>query len=94
MQSVIDFRIFANEVLLEIGAIVELRDPVLRNFHITHWYHLRSEELRRTVGTRDANWPAFATWASKTAGESIHREEMPTVRVFETSTIFFKVSRE
>ena len=49
----------------------------LRNLLITQRYHDLSLYLRESIGGDDANWSTFATWASKTAGESIRGDEVP-----------------
>jgi hypothetical protein len=55
-------------------------DPEQRNYCITQSYHDFSHALSRVLGDdRNANWSAFACWASKTAGESIRSEELPRV---------------
>ncbi len=53
------------------------REAVLRNLLITQRYHDLSIGLRETVCSSNVNWSTFATWASKTAGESIRGEEVP-----------------
>jgi len=58
-------------------AIAQLDDAVLRNLCITQRYHDLSLALSRTIGGPDVNWSTFATWASKTAGQSIRNEEVP-----------------
>jgi CRP-like cAMP-binding protein len=50
---------------------------VLRNLKITQMYHRLSLELTTMLGHADANWCTFACNASKTAGYSIRREELP-----------------
>ena len=62
-------------------------DCVLRNLLITQRYHDLSLALAETLsreggagGASDlanVNWSTFATWASKTAGQSIRNEEVP-----------------
>jgi hypothetical protein len=64
----------------EIEAVAALGDPVLRNLRITHAYHELSRSLRPVTGA-SANWCTFATWASKQAGQTIRREDLP--RFFE-----------
>lgn len=57
--------------------IVAMEDrPVLRNLHITHAYHLLSEDLADVVGQDDASWCTFATWASKAAGFFVREETL------------------
>lgn len=53
------------------------RDPVLRNLLITQCYFELSEALGRVLGFENANWCTFATWASKTAGRFIRKEDCP-----------------
>jgi hypothetical protein len=61
----------------EVARIVRLADPVARNLQITLGYHRLSRELGRRLGPRDADWCAFATWASKRAGQTIRGEDLP-----------------
>ena len=61
----------------DLATISAMQDPVLRNLLITQRYHDLSVELARTIGGPDVNWSTFATWASKTAGQSIRNEEVP-----------------
>ena len=61
----------------ELARIVSLSDPVLRNLLITQRYHDLSHLLAQVLGADNANWSTFATWASKTAGQSIREEEVP-----------------
>lgn len=57
--------------------IVDNPDMILRNLKITQMYHRLSVQLAAILGQHDANWCTFATHASKTAGNSIRREELP-----------------
>jgi CRP-like cAMP-binding protein len=61
----------------EIREIVETPGLVLRNLRITQMYFQLSLQMAGLLGQQDANWCTFATHASKTAGYSIRREEMP-----------------
>ncbi len=61
----------------DIQAITQMADPVLRNLFITQRYHDLSLALSAAVSGADVNWSTFASWASKTAGESIRNEEVP-----------------
>ncbi|HEY1693412.1 MAG TPA: hypothetical protein VGG39_14695 [Polyangiaceae bacterium] len=61
----------------DIARISALGQPVLRNLYITQRYHDLSRALAGTIGGPDVNWSTFATWASKTAGQSIRNEEVP-----------------
>lgn len=68
----------------DIEDICALEDPVLRNLLITQRYHDLSVSLREVIERKsatpsNANWSTFATWASKTAGETIRDEEVPRV---------------
>ncbi len=66
-----------DEQLADLDRIAEMGDPVLRNLLITQRYHDLSQELTRVLGKDNANWSTFACWASKTAGQSIRKEEIP-----------------
>lgn len=59
-------------------------DPVLRNLLITQCYFELSEALGGLLGFENANWCTFATWASKTAGRFIRKEDCPELlrRIF------------
>jgi hypothetical protein len=61
----------------EVARIVRLTDPVARNLQITLAYHRLSRELSRRLGPHDADWCAFAAWASKRAGQTIRGEDLP-----------------
>ncbi|HMI91707.1 MAG TPA: hypothetical protein VK509_10115 [Polyangiales bacterium] len=63
----------------ELEQVAALRDPVLRNYMITQRYHDLSIEVARAIAGPNANWCTFASWASKTAGESIRDQEVPPV---------------
>lgn len=55
-------------------------DPVVRNLQITQAYHDIAAAFAALTGP-GANWCAFATWASRQAGQSIRREDL--ARAFE-----------
>jgi hypothetical protein len=57
-----------------VARIVAMSDPVLRNLWITLAYHDLASALLRPLGGLDATWPAFAAWASRTAGTFIRGE--------------------
>jgi hypothetical protein len=61
----------------DLADIAGMGDAVIRNLLITQRYHDLSRCLHEAIGGDDANWPTFATWASKTAGESIRGDEAP-----------------
>jgi len=65
------------EQLADLLRIAGLTNPVLRNLLITQRYRDLSFGLRGVLGPENANWSTFATWASKTAGQSIREEEVP-----------------
>ncbi len=66
-----------SRALEEIDRITQLADAPLRNLFITLQYHDLSRGLASVLGGGNANWSSFATWASKTAGQSIRGEEVP-----------------
>jgi hypothetical protein len=66
-----------DEVLADIERIVGLDQPPIRNLWITQRYHTLMGLLASVIGDENANWSTFATWASKTAGQSIRGEEVP-----------------
>lgn len=61
----------------EIPTIAAIADPVLRNLWITTAYHDLALGMAQIVGRTNVSWPAFATWASKTAGASIRGDVLP-----------------
>jgi hypothetical protein len=65
------------ELPKDIDAIAQLTDGALRNLKITQRYHDLSLALAETISPANVNWSTFATWASKTAGQSIRNEEVP-----------------
>ncbi len=62
--------------------VVRTQHLVLRNLKITQMYHRLSVELTMLLAHADANWCTFACNASKTAGYSIRREEIPMAELF------------
>ncbi|HEY3253550.1 MAG TPA: hypothetical protein VGJ91_06365, partial [Polyangiaceae bacterium] len=67
----------ADAMLVEIERVAKLQQPVIRNLWITQHYHSLMGLLADVLGAGNANWSTFATWASKTAGQSIRGEEVP-----------------
>jgi hypothetical protein len=63
--------------LAEIDRITREPNAPLRNLLITQSYHELAEAIAAVIGNGNANWSSFATWASKTAGQSIRGEEVP-----------------
>lgn len=66
-----------DRALEEIERIARLDHAVIRNLWITYRYHTLMQDLASVIGNMNANWSTFATWASKTAGQSIRGEEVP-----------------
>jgi hypothetical protein len=66
-----------DQTLTEIDRIARLDDAPLRNVLITQTYCDLSCGLSAVTGAGNANWSSFATWASKTAGQTIRGEEVP-----------------
>ena len=63
--------------LAEIERITREPNAPLRNLLITQSYHELAAAIAAVIGNGNANWSSFATWASKTAGQSIRGEEVP-----------------
>ena len=61
--------------LTDVERIANLADPVMRNLQITQCYHELGLALAERTGG-GANWCAFATWASKQAGQTIRKEDL------------------
>ena len=60
---------------IEVSRIAALDDPIARNQQITQAYHEMAVATVRLL-PGGANWCAFATWASRQAGQSIRREDL------------------
>lgn len=54
-----------------------LDDVGVRNRSITGTYHRLARRLDEVVGSQDANWLTFGTWASASAGRFIRGEAAP-----------------
>lgn len=54
-----------------IARIAAMQDPVARNQAITQGYSDLSAAMGSLLGTDNANWATYATWASKQAGVAI-----------------------
>ncbi|WIG95541.1 hypothetical protein [Myxococcus sp. SDU36] len=61
----------------DVRNIAAMQDPVARNHAITQGYSDLSNAVGQLLGTENANWSTFGTWASKQAGVSIRGEDMP-----------------
>jgi len=66
-----------DSALAEIDRITHIGDAPLRNVLITQTYCDLSHGLSLVTSPGNANWSSFATWASKTAGQTIRNEEVP-----------------
>ena len=66
-----------DSALAEIDRITRIGDAPLRNVLITQTYCDLSHGLSLVTSPSNANWSSFATWASKTAGQTIRNEEVP-----------------
>jgi hypothetical protein len=61
--------------ITDIERIAAQPNPVLRNLQITQCYHELAAVLAERTGW-SANWCAFATWASRQAGQTIRKEDL------------------
>ena len=59
----------------DVEAIGACASPLLRNLRITQAYHELTTATAAMLGS-GANWCAFATWASKQAGQTIRGEDL------------------
>ena len=57
--------------------VLAVEDVGQRNFAITRAYYRMARRVDAVVGTQDANWLTFGTWASASAGRFIRRETLP-----------------
>ncbi len=64
-----------------IQRIISIPDPVARNYAITQGYYEVSRAFASVVGNQDANWTTYAVWASRQAGKSIRKEDVPKTLV-------------
>ena len=58
----------------EAANIVRISDNVVRNLRITHFYHEIAFAFSRLLDEKNVSWCAYATWASKNAGNFIREE--------------------
>jgi hypothetical protein len=63
----------------QVDSTIAVSDPVRRNLLITLTYHRILHAMTPLVGTVDVSWPAYAVWASRTAGHHIRAEDLPAV---------------
>lgn len=67
----------------EMDSVVGTKNDTLRNLKITQDYSKLSKEMREMLGPDSgANWPTFATWASRQAGETIRQEDLGATAKF------------
>lgn len=62
--------------LSAIKATMASKDPVQRNLQITQTYSDINLELSKLMGKQNVSWCAYATWASKTAGQFIRKDNI------------------
>lgn len=60
-----------------IQSIIENKNLVVRNLQVTQGYYRISQGMKRYMSDMNVNWCAFATHASKTAGQALRHELMP-----------------
>jgi hypothetical protein len=72
----INFDYITSEYIRE---TVNEEDIVLRNLRITQGYRDLSIGMSLLLGNQNTNWATYASWASKTAGRSIRKEEIPRI---------------
>jgi hypothetical protein len=63
----------------DIQTIVDRDNLVVRNLQITQGYHRLSKGMKRWMSSKNVSWCAFATHASKTAGQALRHELMPRI---------------
>jgi len=63
----------------KIQSIVNRENLVVRNLQVTQGYYRLSQGMRRLVSSKNVSWCAFATHASKTAGQALRHELMPGI---------------
>jgi hypothetical protein len=63
----------------KIQSIVNHDNLVVRNLQVTQGYYRLSQGMRRLMSNKNASWCAFATHASKTAGQALRHELMPRI---------------
>jgi hypothetical protein len=61
----------------DVRAVAGVRDDVLRNLLITQAYHELSTDFALRFGDTNANWCTFATWASRSVGDTMRLEFVP-----------------
>ena len=67
----------ANQIPATVAEIARMKDPVLRNYRITQTYHDLSGRMGHVLGSQEANWCTFGAWASRQAGQTIRKQDLP-----------------
>lgn len=85
---------FTAPTIADVERIAALDDPVIRNLQITQCYH----ELSLAYAARSfpgANWCAFATWASRQAGQTIRQDDLQRTleRLVHSETLAARAAR-
>jgi hypothetical protein len=62
----------------DIQKTVDHDNLVVRNLQVTQGYYRLSQGMRKLMGSKNVSWCAFATHASKTAGQALRHELMPS----------------
>ncbi len=67
------------QLVADIAATVQVRDPVLRNLQITQLYHELAIALADQYGSRDITWCGFAKWTSCSVGRFLRGQTLHSV---------------
>jgi hypothetical protein len=57
--------------------VLDIEDPVVRNYWVTQTYADLAHGLARILDAATSNWCTYATWASFTVGRNLRGEELP-----------------
>ncbi len=63
----------------QVVSTIAVCDPVRRNLLITLTYHRVLHAMTPFVGTENVSWPAYAVWASRTAGHHIRSADLSII---------------
>ncbi len=63
----------------QVADTIATKCPVRRNLRITLTYHRILHAMTPYMGRTNVSWPAYAVWASRTAGHHVRAEEIPRV---------------
>ena len=61
----------------DVLAVAAVSDDIVRNLRITHAYHRLSSDAVALLGDSNGNWCSFATWASRSVGDTMRLEGVP-----------------